>query len=63
LCTDQENIEVTEGGKAVEISHPQIKYAFQAFAEGTYVARPRLEEKYRQSLQASDYAVPDDLSS
>ena len=51
---------MTEGGKAGEISHPQIKYAFQAFADGTYVARPPLEEKYRRSLQASDYAVPEE---
>lgn len=60
LCAKQENINLMEGEKAVEIAHPQIKYAFQAFQDGIYVARPPLEEKYRQSLQASDYAAPEE---
>lgn len=45
----------------MEISHPQIKYAFQAFEGDSYVARPPLQEKYRQSLLASDYGVPEDI--
>lgn len=51
---------MTEGEKAMEISHPQIKYAFQAFESGSYVARAPLQEKYRQALQASDYAVSEE---
>ena len=56
VCNVQEDIVLMEVGKVREVSHPEIKTAFEAYEDGGYVPRPPLQEKYRQSLQKSPYS-------
>ena len=56
VCNVQEDIVLMEVEKAKEVSHPEIKSAFEAYEDGGYVPRSPLLEKYKQSLQKSPYS-------